>query len=96
VDTFIADLKDSVKDAKLQPNGKGQMVAVYGMYLATILFLAFPILNDAQSLSACIQVFGIARRLVCIAPNHPTRVIALFASNRHVAHILRSSHSNLR
>ena len=31
VDQFIADLKDSVKDAKIAPSGKGSMVAVYGM-----------------------------------------------------------------
>ncbi|EIN11750.1 PLP-dependent transferase [Punctularia strigosozonata HHB-11173 SS5] len=31
VDTFIADLKDAVKEAKLQPGGKGNMVAVYGL-----------------------------------------------------------------
>jgi sphinganine-1-phosphate aldolase len=30
VDVFIADLKDSVREAKLQPEGKGTMVAVYG------------------------------------------------------------------
>jgi sphinganine-1-phosphate aldolase len=31
VDVFIADLKDSIKEAKLTPSGKGTMVAVYGM-----------------------------------------------------------------
>ncbi|KAJ7130839.1 pyridoxal phosphate-dependent transferase [Mycena crocata] len=31
VDAFIADLKDSVKEAKMEPSGKGQMVAVYGL-----------------------------------------------------------------
>ena len=31
VDTFIADLKDAVRDAKLKPSGKGTMVAVYGV-----------------------------------------------------------------
>lgn len=30
VDTFLADLKDAVKDAKVAPSGKGSMVAVYG------------------------------------------------------------------
>jgi sphinganine-1-phosphate aldolase len=30
VDTFIADLKDSVAQAKANPSGKGGMVAVYG------------------------------------------------------------------
>jgi hypothetical protein len=32
VDTFIADLKDSVEDAKTAPGGKGNMVQVYGMW----------------------------------------------------------------
>jgi sphinganine-1-phosphate aldolase len=31
VDTFIADLKDSVQEAKTAPSGKGHMVAVYGL-----------------------------------------------------------------
>ncbi|KAJ7646954.1 pyridoxal phosphate-dependent transferase [Roridomyces roridus] len=31
VDMFIADLKDSVREAKTQPSGKGTMVAVYGL-----------------------------------------------------------------
>ncbi|KAJ7680658.1 pyridoxal phosphate-dependent transferase [Mycena polygramma] len=31
VDVFIADLKDSVQEAKVQPSGKGTMVAVYGL-----------------------------------------------------------------
>ncbi|KAF8893553.1 PLP-dependent transferase [Infundibulicybe gibba] len=31
VDTFIADLKDAVKDAKVAPSGEGTMVAVYGL-----------------------------------------------------------------
>lgn len=31
VDAFIADLKDSVQEAKLAPSGKGSMVAVYGL-----------------------------------------------------------------
>ncbi|KAG6820278.1 hypothetical protein H0H93_002890 [Arthromyces matolae] len=31
VDTFIADLKDSVKQAKMTPSGKGTMVALYGL-----------------------------------------------------------------
>jgi len=31
VDTFIADLRDSVKEAKLYPSGKGTMVSVYGL-----------------------------------------------------------------
>ncbi|KAK0448712.1 pyridoxal phosphate-dependent transferase [Armillaria borealis] len=30
-DTFIADLKDSIKEAKLNPSGKGTMVALYGL-----------------------------------------------------------------
>jgi sphinganine-1-phosphate aldolase len=30
VDTFIEDLKDSVKEARLSPSGKGTMVQVYG------------------------------------------------------------------
>jgi hypothetical protein len=30
VDVFIADLKDSVREAKVLPSGKGTMVAVYG------------------------------------------------------------------
>jgi sphinganine-1-phosphate aldolase len=30
VDTFIADLKDSVEEAKTAPGGKGNMVQVYG------------------------------------------------------------------
>ncbi|KAF7428001.1 hypothetical protein PC9H_007219 [Pleurotus ostreatus] len=31
VDNFIADLKDSVKEAKISPSGKGSMVALYGL-----------------------------------------------------------------
>ncbi|KAK2464343.1 hypothetical protein APHAL10511_003800 [Amanita phalloides] len=31
VDTFIADLKDSVREAKMAPSGKGTMVSVYGL-----------------------------------------------------------------
>ncbi|KAG6868393.1 hypothetical protein C0993_003809 [Termitomyces sp. T159_Od127] len=31
VDTFIADLKDAVKQAKTTPSGKGTMVALYGL-----------------------------------------------------------------
>ncbi|EGO00216.1 hypothetical protein SERLA73DRAFT_89122 [Serpula lacrymans var. lacrymans S7.3] len=31
VDTFIADLKDSVQEAKTAPSGKGTMVALYGL-----------------------------------------------------------------
>ncbi|KAG6811604.1 hypothetical protein H0H92_006667 [Tricholoma furcatifolium] len=31
VDTFIADLKDSVREAKIAPSGKGTMVALYGL-----------------------------------------------------------------
>ncbi|KAH7889086.1 pyridoxal phosphate-dependent transferase [Phlebopus sp. FC_14] len=31
VDTFIADLKASVKEAKMAPTGKGTMVALYGL-----------------------------------------------------------------
>ncbi|KAF9541396.1 PLP-dependent transferase [Agrocybe pediades] len=31
VDQFIADLKDSVREAKLSPSGKGTMVSVYGL-----------------------------------------------------------------
>ncbi|KAF8913675.1 pyridoxal phosphate-dependent transferase [Mucidula mucida] len=30
-DTFIADLKDAVNEAKLSPSGKGTMVALYGL-----------------------------------------------------------------
>ncbi|KAJ3749466.1 pyridoxal phosphate-dependent transferase [Lentinula detonsa] len=30
-DTFIADLKDAIKEAKLTPSGKGTMVALYGL-----------------------------------------------------------------
>lgn len=32
MDTFIADLKDSVREAKEVPSGKGTMVAVYGAF----------------------------------------------------------------
>ncbi|KZT10847.1 PLP-dependent transferase [Laetiporus sulphureus 93-53] len=31
VDQFIADLKDAVRDAKLEPSGKGTMVVLYGL-----------------------------------------------------------------
>ncbi|TFL07159.1 pyridoxal phosphate-dependent transferase [Pterulicium gracile] len=31
VDTFLADLKDSVKEAKAAPSGKGTMVTLYGL-----------------------------------------------------------------
>jgi len=31
VDTFIEDLKDSVKEARLNPSGSGRMVQVYGL-----------------------------------------------------------------
>jgi len=37
VDQFIADLKDSVKEAKVAPSGTGTMVSLYGM-LKSILF----------------------------------------------------------
>jgi sphinganine-1-phosphate aldolase len=30
VDQFIADLKDSVEEARVRPSGKGTMVSVYG------------------------------------------------------------------
>lgn len=30
VDNFIADLKDAIRQAKLNPSGKGTMVALYG------------------------------------------------------------------
>jgi hypothetical protein len=33
VDTFIEDLKSSVREAKESPSGKGTMVAVYGTFL---------------------------------------------------------------
>ncbi|KAF8828699.1 hypothetical protein HHX47_DHR3000134 [Lentinula edodes] len=32
VDTFIADLKDAIKEAKITPNGKGTMVALSGKF----------------------------------------------------------------
>jgi sphinganine-1-phosphate aldolase len=32
VDTFIADLRDSIEEAKTAPGGKGNMVQVYGMW----------------------------------------------------------------
>jgi hypothetical protein len=32
VDTFIADLKDAVKEAMVNPSGKGTMVALYGEF----------------------------------------------------------------
>jgi len=31
LDTFIADLKDSIKEARLSPSGKGTMVSLYGL-----------------------------------------------------------------
>ena len=31
VDTFIADLKDAIADARAAPSGKGTMVALYGL-----------------------------------------------------------------
>ncbi|KIK69113.1 hypothetical protein GYMLUDRAFT_91502 [Collybiopsis luxurians FD-317 M1] len=31
VDTFIEDLKDAIKEAKISPSGKGTMVSVYGL-----------------------------------------------------------------
>jgi sphinganine-1-phosphate aldolase len=37
VEQFIADLKDSVMEAKVAPSGKGSMVVVYGMMI-TFLF----------------------------------------------------------
>jgi len=39
VDTFIADLKDSVEDAKTTPGEKGNMVQVYGMWFYQLCFL---------------------------------------------------------
>lgn len=33
VDAFIADLKDSVREAKIAPLGKGVMVSVYGRFI---------------------------------------------------------------
>jgi sphinganine-1-phosphate aldolase len=32
VDRFIADLKDSVHEARASPSGKGTMVALYGTH----------------------------------------------------------------
>ena len=40
MDTFIADLKSCVREAKESPSGKGTMVAVYGMF-PFIIFLPF-------------------------------------------------------
>jgi len=31
VDRFVADLKDSVEEARSKPSGKGTMVALYGL-----------------------------------------------------------------
>lgn len=41
LDTFIADLKDSVEEAKTTPSGKGTMVAVYGKQLSRFLHPSF-------------------------------------------------------
>ena len=43
VDTFIADLKDAVREAKVSPSGKGTMVALYGMSSAP--FVMFNLLS---------------------------------------------------
>jgi hypothetical protein len=41
MDTFIADLKDSVREAKEVPSGKGTMVAVYGAFPFLLFFIFF-------------------------------------------------------
>lgn len=42
VDTFIADLKDSIKEAKVNPSVKGTMVALYGMCLLFLTSFSLP------------------------------------------------------
>lgn len=43
VDTFIADLKDAIKEAKVSPSGKGTMVALYGtFFVASHPFFSLP------------------------------------------------------
>jgi sphinganine-1-phosphate aldolase len=36
VDTFLADLKYAVREAKLSPSGKGSKVMLYGQYSVSI------------------------------------------------------------
>lgn len=41
VDTFIADLRDAVNQAKTTPSGKGTMVALYGAYPISCIFFSY-------------------------------------------------------
>lgn len=41
VDTFIADLKDAVREVKVSPSRNGTMVAVYGRSFVLLLFFHF-------------------------------------------------------
>lgn len=47
VDTFIADLKDAIKEAKITPSGQGTMVALYGEHCSfpSSLFSIYSILH---------------------------------------------------
>lgn len=51
VDVFIADLKDSIKEAKLTPSGKGTMVALYGMCIHSTI-RSCKLIHDAQDLES--------------------------------------------
>ena len=57
VDTFIADLKDAVKEVKVLPSRNGTMVSLYGMFLVITLpiivtdeHICFPISLNVDTL----------------------------------------------
>jgi hypothetical protein len=70
VDTFIADLKSSVQEAKESPSGKGTMVAVYG---------TFPFLVDA---SFCLSI--ICRSCHLCSMNGPFILLSLLFFYRDI------------
>jgi len=67
VDQFIADLKDSVREAKLSPSGSGSMVTVYGehTFLASLSFFPFLMRNVASCFA-----FFISYSLHLVLPHH--------------------------
>ena len=70
VDTFIQDLKESVREVKGKPAGKGTMVALYGAFSHV---RDFRVLSSARLLdSSCANVQSRASsRLRIFVPCHP-------------------------
>ncbi|KAF8971235.1 hypothetical protein BDZ97DRAFT_1348546 [Flammula alnicola] len=68
VDQFIADLKDSVREAKVAPSGKGSMVAVYGALLFPLLFLC---LHPLRCLSCTRVRCGFVVSSICLVGAPP-------------------------